>query len=330
MNFLTSLKYLFGISTSIIILCTNSFASTQKDLSESEQLTKIFVREVRDWIERKGTREVRSANEGVKVVIEDSIMPLIWVQPDRYGNGNTIRMTRQFRLVLSYFAEASVVAFFGKKYLSCQNNYNQYLYEIYRKNGRRAYEGIALVDFNAPEVASLSGGALCKEFAEQFPIRDDLKPMRDNSVTHALLFFYFHELAHIALKHRQPDSSLFLSAQNESIREKAFLEYMKRSRRQESAADRWAVDQLINMKIKPRFLFNDAVFSLMLASSGIDCGAEHINTHPFAVNRIVKIMLRAKYAAERKYKREFPAELKQIISEFKRFHLKSRRLLECK
>jgi len=308
----------------------SALAYQEQHLKESERASTALIRQVKEWISKSGTSEAKAADAKARFSVDQSLMPTIWVQQSS-GSGYEIKATRPFYIVLIYLADTDTITFRQQpqKYFECKRAYDQYLYDVFSDNAKRSLAGGQLKDVNPPEIFSATASALCREYGKLFPIPPDLRPSRDQSALDAFVFLYFHELGHIAKRHSLPNATAFFSAPNKAAKDKAFLDYMKRSRQQEDEADGWAVDQLIEMGQQPQRLFNLPLFGILLASTGIDCAFESISTHSFAITRMVNILKRVDTAAEKKYQRELPKEMKSTLNDFDKFGQKVGETLKC-
>jgi len=317
------------ISCCVLALVDSSaLAYQEQDLKASEQVSTQLVRDVKDWISKSGTSETKAADTSAHFAVDHSMMPGIWVL-QASGSRYEIRATRPFHLVLTYLADTDAITFRQQKYLACKQVYDQYLHDVFRDNAKSSLRGDPLKEVSAPEIFSATSSGLCREFGKLFPIPQELRDNRNQSANNAFVFFYFHELGHISKRRRLPDATTFFSATNKAAKDRAFLEYMKRSRQQENEADEWAVNQLIEMGLQPQHLFNLPILGILLASTGIDCATESISTHSFAITRMVNILKTVQTSSEKKYKRELPKEMKNAINDFEVFGRKVSEKLKC-
>jgi hypothetical protein len=309
----------------------NLIASSVKDLNEFRNFTIIDIRNFRVALREQGTSELKSADSGVQFVMEDSLLPLAWVEPGRMGQSTYIRMTPQLPLVMSYLSESSLVEMSIPSIQSCSQQYRKYLFDVFHENTEQMMKGQSIKDIDSPEAFAVSYGGVCKGCEKYFnPIPQELRPRRDRAVKTSIFFFYCHELGHIAKNHRQPSSIRFLAATDEKQRNQAFLEYMRSSREQETEADQWAIDQMIKMGMSPIDLMVTPAFELMIAYGGIECAFEKISTHPLGVTRMNSILSQIESSHRMKYGRDVPQPMLEIIRGTKTFADKVTTLLKCK
>jgi hypothetical protein len=262
----------------------------------------------------------------VRFVVEDSIFPIVWVEPGAADAPSVIRMTTQFRLLLSYLTESGLITTRRPRFQDCNAAYRVYLFNLFAENSERTTKGLSFRDIDAPEVFATESTGSCKSFTKQFPLAENQRPIRDNIVGLSLMFFYFHELGHIAKEHANP---LRLTASTEEARQKQFLAYLRRSQQQEAEADAWAVDQIVEMNTQPNGLYFVSAFELMTVWSGIDCRTESFSTHPWWASRISAILSRVDVSYRRKHGEELPPQIKQLIAANKTFEREVRARFQC-
>jgi hypothetical protein len=328
------MKYSIGLLLFLFlgdITVNTVFAFSETEVRDFEIVTISNIREARSWIRKAGTPEAQEADSKVKLAVNSSLMLSPYVKSDVDEKIYEIVFPTQLSILVSYLSETDVVVFESQEYLPCREEYGRYLRNTQVINSDQFVKGAALQDYMAPELFFASLGSIhCKPLAKLFPIKEQLKPLRNSSLISSIYFMYFHELGHIAKQHKPsfPESLSSRSMPNEKDKQ-SILKAMLKSREQEAEADNWAVDNLIEMGVAPNILLSTTLFQVLLVSSGLDCIMEPISSHPFAVARLSNIMTRIEYAAERKYNQKLPTQFKKLITDIRNYNNKVEMKLSC-
>lgn len=310
-------------------LFSNSFASSKEDLAEARQLLEAQSNEIKKWIDQSGTPELKNASRSVRFIAEDSLFPAPRV--GRYpGSAETyLIIPNQYRLLLVYFEELTMIGVRQPELRPCHQAYADYVRAMFVENRKRIFEKKTYQNIDAPEVFALTRTSVCKGLRENYPFPQELRPVRDGLVAVGIRLTYFHELGHIARKHRSINERLLEQTDHPKDRERIFFEVMRRSREQELEADSWAVDQLVRMGVPAQYVFSTSFLSTLLASSGIDCSFEKDDSHPVALNRVERITSQIEISHRNVHGTDVPPVIRLSFRDVRALAAKARNKLGC-
>jgi len=289
-------------------------ATVETDMAAAKIRLEADLQRIIKIIDAKGTPAAQLALASVTVIVEDSPLAAARVGIVPGKPGITLLIPNSYRLLLTYFAEQSIINARRPHLLPCGMAYQTYVFEAMSRNRTRMFEKLPLEPIDAPEIYAQTGSA-CKDLVSEFPLPTNEIPQREKQVFNALVFTLFHELGHMARSHTPISDERFAQAKTDKERETIFLAEMRRSRDQEYAADRWAARQLMKMNAHPLEIVNVPLVEMLLASSGLDTTLESIGSHPLALNRLEQIILEIENSNREIYKRDLPQEIAVLFSD---------------
>lgn len=264
-------------------------ASSRVDLQAQVGHLQGYVQGLRRAIAVKGSPEAKQADARVDFVVTDSPFPM--AQSGRESSGRMrIEMTTQFRLLLVYFEELTLVAGSAPELTPCKIEYTGMLAHLYADNLARISANEAVLAVPAPEVFAIATKARCDALEKALPVKPSARGFRDYQVNLAIAFTYLHELGHLVLGHKRVSDDIFSQNMTERERMKAFLEGMKMSRAQEYEADRFAVRELARLGAHPLEVLSPPLNDMFVATSGFDCDMRLGLTHPDPTARMRNIV----------------------------------------
>lgn len=301
--------------------------AAEDDVAKARVLVFQSVAQYQKWIAARGSAELKQVASSTRVDVVDYVVPNAGVAK---GSNGVLAMviSPYLYLVYSYISEVGIFAAQDAKWANCWTAYDEYIFSVYARNSRSMATDARLVAVDPPELFSIRYGGPCAGIEKKYPTDLTIRPARDAAVFYALFMTYLHELGHVALGHVSIVARPPGSGPADAATEKKQLADLRRSRDQEYAADRWAINQAVAIGIPVQYLITPSQFLLWVASTGIDCFNKLQFTHPPGVERAKKAVqqIRTAYAQAGK---TLPIVVDDLYADLIVFSDKVEKKLEC-
>ena len=301
----------------------------EKDLAQEGAKLEAYMKWLRPLHEQYGDSSLKSVEQQVRFRVSNEPVPNAWVGRDSSSGQYTIFMTAQYRLLITYLADADVVSSISPGFFQCRQAYVETLFRSLASNRQRSASGLPPRRLLAPEVYLDTASASCRQFKGQFPIDPKYRQRRDNAVNIVVALGYLHELGHIAQGHQLVSLASIDQLPTNSQRLNEFIQLMSRSRAQETQADDWAIDKFVDLSPNPFEAVTNVLSTFYLAFGGFDCSLEAADTHPNGFQRFARQMRRMKDRASAAGKFPGSKDIANIIDDASKLAEKAQQSLEC-
>lgn len=301
----------------------------EKDLAEEGVKLDAYFKWLRPLLAQYGDASLKSVEKQVRFRVSDKQVPNAWVGRDPSSGRITIFMTAQYRLLITYLADADVVSSISPGFFECRRTYVETLFRALASNRQRSDSGSPPRRLLAPEVYLDTASAGCRQFKDRFPIDPKYRPARDYAVNIVVFLGYLHELGHVAYGHSLVSLDSIDQLPPNSQRLNEFLRLMSRSRAQEAQADDWAIDRFVDIEPNPLEALTNVLSTFYLAFGGLDCSLEAADTHPNGFRRFARQMGRLKDRATAAGKLPSNKDVARLIDDTIALAAKAQQSLEC-
>lgn len=302
----------------------------EKDLAEEGVKLDTYIKWLRPLHAKYGNSSLKSVEQQVRFLVSDEQVPNAWVGLNPSSGRKTVFMTAQYRLLITYLADADVVSSISPGFFHCRQTYVDTLFRALASNRQRSASGSPPRRLLAPEVfLDTASSAGCRQFKDKFPIDPKYRPARDYAVNIVVALGYLHELGHVALGHSSVSLASIDQLPSNSQRLNEFLRLMSRSRAQEAEADDWAIDRFVDIEPNPLRALTNVLSTFYLAFGGIDCSLEAADTHPNGFQRFARQMGRLKERATAANKFPSNQDVARLIDETIALAEKAQQSLQC-
>jgi hypothetical protein len=301
----------------------------QEDLVEEGKKLVKFIERVKSLHIQLGDASLKSLESKTRFRLSSEKLPNAWVIRDPNSDTATIYMTAEYRLLITYLADADVISFTTPKFFHCREGYVSALFRSLAAIQQSSVSGSASRRLLAPEVYLETASSDCSKFKSKFPIDQQYRFERDKAVDRVVVLGYLHELGHIALGHSAVSLSAIDSLPTSTLRLREFIRLMSRSRAQESAADDWAIDRFVDLSPTPLEAFSNVLSTFYLTFGGVNCSLESADSHPNGFQRFARQMGRLKERATKAGKFPSNKDLAKIIDDTTSVAAKAQLSLKC-
>lgn len=301
----------------------------EEDLAEEGVKLDAYIKWLRPLFAQYGDASVKSLESQVRFRVSDEQVPNAWVGRDPNSGRTTIFMTAQYRLLITYLADADVVSFTSPEFIQCRQTYVDTLFRTLAENRQRSASGSPPRRLLAPEIYLDTASAGCRQFKKNFPIDPKHRPARDMAVNTVVALGYLHELGHVALGHSAVSLASIEQLPTNSLRLNEFARLMSRSRSQEVQADDWAIDRFVDLSNNPLEALTNVLSTFYLAFGGFDCSLEAADSHPNGFQRFARQMGRLKDRATAAGKFPTNKDIASHIDDTSALAAKAQQNLQC-
>ncbi len=298
-----------------IAVCTNMSANAIVDGQDQQarDITNYTLSVLNESIDKYSSSSLKQLVKSTKVNIDDGVIPNAYSY--RAGNTPHIAISRQLVLLFYYMSELNTLNLQQQGTLSpCLMEYSAAVRQQYAKIVEAFSKGANGTPIMAPEDYAETS-ITCAKLTELYPFPENLKAYRNQEVVSAIGFVYLHEVGHLARGHSPEVSVDFELYPSELLKQKAFLQYMCRSRQQEFEADAFSADTLVDLGF-PLSATSVSLWQTFTATSGLDPFTEMISTHPNGYTRYVRVADRVLNRTTAKGL-SLPNGMKEVIGEMK-------------
>ncbi|WP_027716707.1 hypothetical protein [Desulfuromonas sp. TF] len=307
----------------------NSGGNYLEDLNVERQKLSNYIEWFRKTFSQNGDVALESLIQQIPFQVSDKPFPNAWVAYDQNSKKKTIYMTAEYRLLITYIADANQVSVHSPEFFPCKNMYINALFDALAGNRQRIANDLPPRRLPAPEIFLETTPAYCNQYKSSFPIDPKFRPARDYSVNVVIGLGYLHELGHIASGHSYVDLSTLDKLTTITQRLNEFLKLMGRSRSQEVEADDWAIDRFVELSNNPIEALSNVLADFYLAFGGFDCSIESADSHPNGYQRFSRQMGRMKDRAIAAGKFPDSQELTLLINDTTELAAKIQYQLKC-
>lgn len=301
----------------------------EEDLAEEGVKLDTYIKWFRPLLAQYGDESVKTLERQVLFRISAEQVPNAWVGRDPSSGRNTIFMTAQYRLLITYLADADVISSTTPDFFQCRQTYVDTLFRALATNRQRSASGSPPRRLPAPEVYLDTASAGCRNFKDKFPIDPKYRPARDYAVNIVVALGFLHELGHVAHGHSAVNLASIDQLPTNSQRLNEFIRLMSRSRAQEAQADDWAIDRFVDISNNPLEAFTNTLSTFYLAFGGFDCSLEAADSHPNGFQRFARQMGRLRDRATTTGKFPSNKEVAHLIDDTSALAAKAQQNLEC-
>lgn len=301
----------------------------EEDLMGERIKLDAYIKMLRSLLAEYGDASLRSLQSQVNFRISDEQVPNAWVGRDPSTGHMTIFMTAQYRLLITYLADADVISFTSPGFIECRQTYVDVLFRALAVNRQRSASGTPPRRLPAPEIYLETASAGCRQFKDKFPIEQKYRQARDVAVNIVVALGYLHELGHVALGHSAVSLGSIEKLPTDSQRLNEFIRLMSRSRAQETQADDWAIDRFVDVSNNPMEALTNVMSTFYLAFGGFDCSLEAADSHPNGFQRFARQMGRLKERAIARGKFPNNMEVVRLIEDTGALAAKAQQRLKC-
>ena len=321
-------------ATTFVLQVGQTFAQVsggnyEEDLAEEAVKLDTYIKRLRLLLAKHGDAGVKSLENQVQFRISNERVPNAWVVKDPSSGQSTVFMTAEYRLLITYLADADVISFTTPGFIQCRQTYVDALFRALATNRQRSAFGSAPRRLLAPEVYLDAAPAGCREFKGKFPIEPKHRAARDVAVNTVIALGYLHELGHVALGHAGVSLASIEALPTNSMRLNEFVQLMRRSRVQEFQADDWAIDRFVDLSNNPLEALTNVLSTFYLAFGGFDCSLEAADSHPNGFQRFARQMTRLKARATASGKFPNNADVAKLIDDTTALASKAQQNLKC-
>lgn len=325
------LNLVLGFSICISsVLAQPSGGIYEEDLAEEGVKLDAYVNNVlRPLLSRYGDSGIKSLESRVRFRVSKEKIPNAWVVKQLNSDQVTIFMTPEYRLLITYLADADVVSFTSEGFINCRQAYVDALFRALATNRQRSASGAPPFRLLAPEVYLDTAPSGCRQFKNKFPIDPRHRQARDAVVNVVLALGYLHELGHVALGHSGIGLASIELLPTSSQRLNEFVKLMARSRAQEYQADDWAIDRFVDLSNNPLEALTNVLSTFYVAFGGFDCSLEAADSHPNGFQRFARQMGRLKSRAISIGKFSNNQDIGRLIDDTNAVAAKAQQNLKC-
>lgn len=301
----------------------------EKDLAQEGAKLDAYIKWLRPLHAQYGDSSLKSVEQQVRFRVSNEQVPNAWVGRDSSSGQYTIFMTAQYRLLITYLADADVVSSISPRFFQCRQEYVETLFRALASNLQRSASGLPPRRLLAPEVYFDTASAVCRRFKDEFPIDPKYRPARDYAVNIVVALGYLHELGHVVHGHQAVSLTNIEQLPTNSQRLNEFIRLMSRSRAQETQADDWAIDKFVDLSPNPFEAVTNVLSTFYLAFGGFDCSLEAGDSHPNGFQRFARQMKRMKDRAFAAGKVPHNKDIIRIIDDANKLAEKAQQELKC-
>lgn len=319
----------------VLIILASTFGQSVADkyvddLAGERVALSSSIASLRAGLARSGDPALQALQRQVDFSISEDSIPNAWVVRDPASGRSTVFMTAEFSLLVTYLADTDVVSGTKPEFSKCNLAYGRAVFDALAANNVRAASGKAPFRVLAPEIYLSNAANDCRKYQSLFPIDPALRARRDANVRAIYLLMYLHELGHVARGHQGVSMDSVKNLPNDEKRLNEVLRLLARSRAQETEADDWATDRLIDLLPNPSESLNSLLPSFYVAFGGFNCIYAEGSTHPTGFIRFNRHVGRIKDRAVAAGQLRKDSELAGLIEEARSLAARMQQGLACK
>jgi hypothetical protein len=266
----------------------------ETDLRVERAKLEAHIKLLRAVIANSNDSHFKNIDRQVRFQISDLNVPNAMVGRNQQTGITTVYMTAEYRLLATYLADVDLIVTLNNDFNVCRDNYVDAVVRVLATNRQISASGGIARRIPAPEVFLDAAAPNCQPFKKRFPIEIKYRQKRDQTADVVIGLGYLHELGHFALGHSPVNLSSIEQLPTNSLRLDEFVRLMARSRTQESQADDWAIDRLVDLSPDPVLSLTNVLLTFYMSYSGLDCSLEQADSHPNGYQRFVRQMKRMK------------------------------------
>lgn len=273
---------------------------------------------------RSGRSDLINVLDGIYFEVDDQTPAInAFAYIDHDGRKKVV-VSAQLVLLYYYFAEMFIFDVSqGGRWTPCILQYSNHVRDRYKVVLERALAEQAGPAVEPPEVYAARYGGACRGMERNYPMAENLKPQRNESVSNALGLVILHEIGHHYHQHTAVlDERLDLRIPAHMRR---FLGLMCFSRAKEQQADDFAAKTIVDVGAW-RAPVDQTFWAALMATGGLDPDFERGSTHPSPSRREAAVLnaVRSRMAAKGT---PIPNQISELIDEFIAFQSKIEREL---